>query len=60
MTDTTPQTLPDDLTLGAYMAAVYETLLELYRDADLASVATAAMVNELLARRPDAVRAEAA
>lgn len=56
MTDT-PTPPP---TLGAYMAALYETLLELYQDADLASVATAAMVNDLLAGDTAEPRAEAA
>ena len=36
-------------TLGEYMAEVYTQLLEIYGDPDLASVAAAAMVNDLLA-----------
>ena len=37
-------------TLGELVAAVYETLLEEYGDPDLASVATAAIVQDMLVR----------
>ena len=44
----------DHDTLGELIQAVYEELLEVYGDEDLAAVAAAAMVNELLsARRSD-------
>ena len=36
--------------LGELVAAVYETLLEEYGDPNLASVATSAIVNDMLSR----------
>lgn len=36
-------------TLGEMMMALYEEYLTIYQDSDLAAVATAATVNELLA-----------
>ncbi len=39
---------PMETTLGELVAAVYETLLEEYGDPDLASVATSAIVNDML------------
>jgi hypothetical protein len=51
---------PMETTLGELVAAVYETLLEEYGDPELASVATAAIVNDMLAQpttRRDEVRA---
>ena len=37
-------------TVGELMAAVYETLLEEYGDPELASVATSAIVQDMLSR----------
>lgn len=37
------------LPLGEVMVSLYEELLELYGDPDIASVAAAAMVNDMLA-----------
>lgn len=48
-----------ELALGEYMAVAYQAMLELYRDPDIASVAAAAMVNDLLAKRAGKARAEA-
>ncbi len=39
-------------TLGELIAEVYEELLALYGDADIASVATASIVNDMITR-PD-------
>ncbi len=41
---------PMETTLGELVAAVYETLLEEYGDPDLASVATSAIVNDMLSK----------
>ena len=51
---------PMETTLGELVAAVYETLLEEYGDPELASVATSAIVNDMLSQpttRRDEVRA---
>lgn len=41
-------------TLGDLIAAVYDTMLAEYGDPELASVATAAVVNDLLSRAAEA------
>lgn len=38
--------------LGALITLFYEQFLSLYKDEDLAAVAAAATINELLARNP--------
>lgn len=51
---------PMETTLGELVAAVYETLLEEYGDPELASVATSAIVNDMLSKplpRRDDLRA---
>jgi len=53
------QTTQPEMALGETMAVLYRAMLELYRDPDIASVAAAAMVNDLLARRTGKLRAEA-
>ena len=47
-------------TLGELVHVVYEAMLATYGDAELASVATAAVVNEVLAERARPVRREQA
>jgi len=51
-----------DLTLGEVISSLYEAYLESYQDEDLASVATAATINDLLAEaaEPERVEADAA
>jgi hypothetical protein len=41
---------PMETTLGELVAAVYETLLEEYGDPELASVATSAIVSDMLSQ----------
>ena len=41
-------------TIGELINTVYESCMELYGDEELASVATAAVVNDLLTARPNA------
>jgi len=43
-----PKPQPADTTLGELIASVYAEFLELYGDEELASVATAAVVNDML------------
>jgi len=49
-------------TLGDLISVIYEELLELYGDAELASVATAAVINDMLidARSEESVLEDAA
>jgi len=53
---------PIELPLGEIIACLYAEYLEAYGDQDLASVATAATVNRLLAEeaQPERVEADAA
>lgn len=49
-----------DTSLGELITAIYEEYLALYRDEDLASVATAATINDMLQDRERGVEAQAA
>lgn len=51
---------PRQLTLADLISTVYEEFLALYGDKDIASVATAATVNELLLSRAETASVEAA
>ena len=46
--------------LGELISTIYEEFLALYGDEELASVATAAVINDLLSSAPDARKDEAA
>ncbi len=46
--------------LGELISTIYEEFLALYGDAELASVATAAVINDLLSASPNARKDEAA
>ena len=46
--------------LGEMISTFYEEFLAVYHDPDMASVATAAVINDLLAGTPDAVLPQAA
>ena len=50
------------VSLGELIAAIYEEFMELYNDEELASVATAALINDMLSedRSAQQVREEAA
>jgi hypothetical protein len=50
---------PIHATLGELVAAVYETLIEEYGDPELASVATTAIVQDMLSRRNPVMAREA-
>ncbi len=41
------------MTLGELMSKLYKEYLELYKNADMAAVATAASINELLAQKKE-------
>jgi hypothetical protein len=47
-------------TLGELITALYEEYLELYGDEDVASVATAATINDLFAEGSEPAQSEAA
>lgn len=47
-------------TLGDLISTVYDEFLELYHDEELASVATAAVINDLLASADDLAQDQAA
>jgi hypothetical protein len=49
-----------DTTLGELIAVFYEEFLAAYGDEDLAAVATAASINEMLAQDPADIREQAA
>ncbi len=46
--------------LGELISTIYEEFLAQYGDEELASVATAAVINDVLSRSPNAQRGEAA
>ena len=50
----------DTATLGDLVHVVYESMLARYRDPELASVATATVINEVLADRARPARREQA
>lgn len=53
-------TNPIDTTLGELITVFYEEYLALYGDEDLASVAAAATINEMLIQGSEAVAEQAA
>jgi len=49
-----------ELSLGALISTVYEQFMSLYGDPDAASVATAAVINDMLTDQPSTRRQEQA